>query len=62
MQFWALLAIGMKLSGEKPVSNMQAFNTLILKTEIVFYFVLMHTLININVKGTLSLYYLQQIF
>lgn len=42
----------MKLSGEKPVSNLQAFNTLILKTEIVFYFVLMHTLININVKGT----------
>lgn len=36
----------------KSLSNLQAFNTLILKTEIVFYFVLMHTLININVKGT----------
>jgi len=39
MCFGGLLATGRKLRGEKPVSNMQAFNTLILKTETVVYFV-----------------------
>lgn len=52
MQFGGLLAIGMKLSGEKPISNMQAFNTLILKTEIVLYFLCVNAYLNINVKGT----------